>query len=62
MTEDSVKQLVTHGQVAVKNETIVDLYPELTNKQRYGCPANYKLIPYLVQGVCRHWVWLTGDK
>lgn len=27
-----------------------------------GCPPNYKLIPYLVQGICRNWVWLTGDK
>lgn len=31
-------------------------------KNQYGCPDNYKLISFLVEGICRHWVWFTGVK
>jgi hypothetical protein len=37
-------------------------FPNLTQKQQYNCPADTKLIPFLVDGICRHWFFFTGGK
>lgn len=52
------------GDKAVQQPKKVKIEPPAFNRHKaeYGCPMDSKLIPYLVEGICRHWLFFKHEE